>query len=453
MVAKHDALCAERGRAAGELLRIMGIGFGLAVVVGGIVGQGIMRTPGIVAGALPGPGWILGAWTLGGLIILADACATVELGTSVPQAGGPYVFAERAFGPTAGTMFGWVDWANYVLAISYVSVVFAEYAHRLGLATLLPLGMLAVLLIAGIGVVNWIGTRTCGLSQVLGSAVKGLGLVLLVGLLWLFPAHGAAANHEPTSSPVLGIAAFAMAMRAVAITYAGWNSCIYFCEEVHEPERNVVRATFGGIVLVAFLYGAVNASLLHVLTREQIAASKLPVADAAAAVLGAWSGIAITTLAIFSVVAICNLQVMTATRIGFAMARNGVLPVALTSVSRSGTPRVSLLWTIAGAALLASIGGYERLIAIGAPFTIGVPAMMDLAAIRLRFSEPGLQRPFRMPLFPAPAVIGFTVNALLVGAIFYDDPFDSSIGVGLVVAVGIATKVRAQLKLRRVVPT
>ena len=95
--------------AAGELLRILGIGFGLAVVIGGIVGQGIMRTPGIVAGALPSEAWVLGAWAAGGLLILIDACATVELGASIPRSGGPYVFAARAFGPTAGAMLGWAE--------------------------------------------------------------------------------------------------------------------------------------------------------------------------------------------------------------------------------------------------------------------------------------------------------------------------------------------------------
>ncbi|MGN6849164.1 MAG: APC family permease [Sphingomicrobium sp.] len=443
-------MAAKQDGAAGELLRILGIGFGLAVVVGSIVGQGIMRTPGIVAGALPNEVWILGAWTLGGLIVLLDACATVELATSVPRTGGPYVFAARAFGPTGGTMLGWADWINYTVAISFVSVVFAEYAQRLGLATTLPLGVLAVLLIAAVGVVNWIGTRTCGASQVLGSAVKGLGLILLIGLLWLIPGHAqAASSNAATITPVLGIAAFAAAMRPVAITYGGWNGCVYFCEEVHRPERNIVRATFGGIVLVVLLYLAINASLLHVLSRSQVAASKLPVADAAAAVLGPASGIAITLLAVFSVIAICNLQVMTATRIAFAMARNRVLPFVLTRVSPSGTPRIALLCTTAGAALLASSGGYERLIAIGAPFTIGVPAVCDLAAIALRWREPSLERPFKMPLFPVPALIGFTVNALLIGSLFYEDPFDSSLGVGLLIAIGIATRIHAHMAVRR----
>lgn len=451
MVAKPDILPAERGSAAGELLQILGVGFGLAVVVGGVVGQGIMRTPGIVAGALPNKSWIIGAWIVGGLIILADACATVELGTSLPRAGGPYVFAERAFGPTAGTMLGWADWMNYILAISFVSVVFAEYTQRLGLATALPIGMLAVFLIAAVGLVNWVGTRTCGASQVLGSAVKGLGLFLLIGLLWLVPSHGVAAP-APAVTPVLGIATLATAMRAVAITYGGWNGSVYFCEEIHEPQRNLVRATFGGILLVVVLYVAVNLALLHVLSREQVAGSKLALADGAAAVLGRESGIAITLLALISVIAVCNLQAMTATRIAFAMARNRVLPSVLTKVSASGTPRIALLCTTVGAALLASTGGYERLIAIGAPFTIGVPAITDLAAIRLRFREPGLDRPFRMPLFPAPAVIGFGINALLVAAIIYEDPGDSLLGLGLLVVIGVATRLHDMMTLRGALP-
>ncbi|HWC57060.1 MAG TPA: amino acid permease, partial [Sphingomicrobium sp.] len=172
-------------------------------------------------------------------------------------------------------------------------------------------------------------------------------------------------------------------------------------------------------------------------------------ADAMAAVLGPASGTAITVLAIVSVVAICNLQVMTAPRIAFAMARNGVLPSVLTRVSASGTPRVALLCTTIVAALLASTGGYERLIAMGAPFLIGVAAVSDLAAIRMRFREPDLERPFKMPLFPLPAVVGFTVNALLIAAIFYDDPVDSSLGLGLLIALGVATKVHAHLSLPR----
>ena len=441
----------KQSGAAGELLRILGIGFGLAVVVGGVVGQGIMRTPGIVAGALPSPLLIMGIWALGGMMVLIDACSTVELGASMPRSGGPYVFAERAFGSTAGTMFGWADWFNFSIAISYVSVVFAEYAQRLGFSTAVPQGVLAVLLIACLGAINWTGTKTSGASQVIGSAIKGFGLLALIAVLWLIPrgAHVAPPSAAFAAGPILGIAAFAIAVRGVAVTYAGWGSCVYFCEELHQPERNIVRATFGGIVLIVLLYLGVNAALLHILTPAQIAASKLPVADATAAVLGPASGMVITLLAVFSVMAICNLQIMGASRIAFAMARNRVLPALLTRVSPSGTPRMALLCTTALAAAFASSGGYDRLIAIGAPFSIGVPAVCNLAAIRMRFKEPQLARPFKMPLFPLPAVFALSVNALLLCAIFYEDPFDSSIGVALLILIGIATKLGGMAVVRR----
>lgn len=441
---------AKDDRAPGELLRILGIGFGLAVVVGGVVGQGIMRTPGIVAGALPSGALILGFWMLGGVIILIDACATVELGTSIPCAGGPYVFVRRAFGPFAGTMMGWADWLNLIIAIAYVSVVFGEYAQRLGLATALPPGALAVGLIAGIVAVNWAGTRICGASQVVGTALKGIGLTLLVLALFLAPSPGAAAPVEAGPGPILTLAAFAVAMRGIAVTYAGWNTTVYFCEEIDAPERNIVRATFGGILLVALLYVAVNAAVLHVLTREQVAASNLPVADAAAAALGPVSGTIITALAVVSVVAIGNLIVMYATRVAFAMGRNGVLPAALAGVAASGTPRLALACTAAAAALLASSGGYEPLIAIGAPFTFGIVAMVDLAAIRMRMAEPVLARPFRMPLFPVPAVIGLSINLLLMGAVIYEDPMHSMIGIGALIAIGTMTALHRLVRMRGV---
>ena len=443
-------MAAKQDGAAGELLRILGIGFGFAVVVGGIVGQGIMRTPGIVAGALPNEAWVLGAWTLGGLIILIDACATVELGASVPRSGGPYVFAARAFGPTAGAMLGWADALNYTLGMSYVSVVFAEYAQRLGVGAALPTGALAVLLIAILGWINWTGTKASGRSQIIGTALKGIGLIVLVLVLWLTPSGKAAPSAPPHAlPPVLTVAAIGTAMRAVAITFGGWNSAIYCSEEMHQPERNIVRVTFGGILLVILLFLAVNGALFHVLSRAQIAASNLPVADAAAAALGPVSGKVITVLAIISVITICNIMVMFVSRIVYAMARNAILPPFLTRVSKSGTPRMALLTTTVIAAFLASSGSYERLIAIGAPFLIGVPAVTDLAAIALRVKEPALERPFKMPLFPLPALAGFTVNALLVGAIFYEDPIDSSLGVGLVIAIGLATRIHAHLAVRR----
>ena len=427
-----------------ELLRVLGLGFGIAVVVGGAVGQGIMRTPGIVAGAVPEPALILLFWALGGLFVMVDAFAVAELGASLPRAGGPYAFAARAFGPFAGTMVGWIDWINGVVSIAFMAVVFAEFLHRLGLLNGVSLGFIAVALIGCVWAVNWSSTRTCGASQGIGTALKGLGLLVLIGLLFAAPTNGAPAEVLP--APTLTLAAVAVALRAVFNTYAGWHTGVYFCEEMHAPERNIVRSLFGGIALIALLYLLANAAMLHVLTPEQMARSTLPAADAATVAFGAGSGIVITGLAIVSVVAIANLTLMYVSRIAYAMGRDRVLPAVFANVAQRGTPRNAVLLTALVAAAFAATGGYERLIAIAVPISIFVYLSMDVSAIRMRYREPALPRPFRMPLFPLPAIFGFVINAALLGMLFYEDALNSSLGLGLAVLIGLGYHLRSMLR-------
>ena len=97
---------AERG----HLLRVLGVAFGVAVVVGGTIGQGILRTPGVVAEGIQTPLLILALWALGGLIVWVDSLSTVELAASIRQTGGPFTFARRAYGSFAGLAVGIADW-------------------------------------------------------------------------------------------------------------------------------------------------------------------------------------------------------------------------------------------------------------------------------------------------------------------------------------------------------
>jgi APA family basic amino acid/polyamine antiporter len=167
------------------LLRVLGLAFGLAVVVGGAVGQGILRSPGPVAAAVGSAGLILALWALGGLLAATDACAAVELAASHPCAGGPYAFARRAFGPFAGTMIGWTDWFQGAVALAFLAVVFGEYLGEAGIPSPLPVGATAMLLLTAIAALHWRGTRIGGASQVLATLLKAAllgGIVLaLVG--------------------------------------------------------------------------------------------------------------------------------------------------------------------------------------------------------------------------------------------------------------------------------
>src|SRR5438270_11298515 len=113
------------------LIRILGVGFGLAVIVGSTIGIGILRTPGLVAGQLPSRTAILAVWVAGGVYTLIGAACLVELGTMLPAAGGYYVYARRAFGDATAFAVGWTDWITYCAVLGYVSIAMGEFAALL----------------------------------------------------------------------------------------------------------------------------------------------------------------------------------------------------------------------------------------------------------------------------------------------------------------------------------
>jgi basic amino acid/polyamine antiporter, APA family len=395
------------------------------VVIGGVVGSGIMRNPSVVAEGFPNAAWILLAWVGGGLFVMIDAMPTVELGAAIPLAGGTFSIVTRAIGPRAGFLVGWCTSAQLVISTGFITVAFGEYVHRLGWLPGLTAGQIGILLVLACGLVNGIGARMGGRLQETGSALKALGLVVLVAALF-FHGAGAAPAAAPLP-PAFSWAAGMVALRAIYGAYGGWEASIYFSEEVHAPERNVVRATFSGIAMVAALYLLVNAAVLHVLPVGALAHSTLAAADAAAVVFGGQSGMIVTGLAILCVATIANTQVLELSRVLFAMARRGVLPPGLARVSQSGAPRIALVAgigaTIAVIAAADSVKGplYEILLALYAPIIMIQFLMISIAAIWLRRAEPDLSRPFRMPFYPLPALLSISLNALLIALFLQSD--------------------------------
>jgi len=401
----------------GHLLRIFGLGFGLAVVLGGVVGSGIMRNPSVVARGFPDPTAILLAWLGGGLFVAIDAMPTVELGAAIPLGGGPFSIISRAIGPRSGFLIGWADWCQLTVSTGFITVAFGEYVHRLGLLTSLSTGDIAILLVLALGAVNWMGARVGGASQELGSALKAVGLIVLVAVLFVARGgHVSAALPPPAFSWVAAM----VALRAIYGAYGGWQAAIYFSEEVHSPGRNVARATFSGIALITTLYLLVNAAVLHVLAVGALTQSTLAAADAARQVLGQNSSTIVTALAILCVATLANIQIMELSRTTYAMARMGNLPPRLATVSASGTPRRALAVGLIAITLIVaaadSVKGqlYEILLDLYAPFVMIILLSFSIAVFRLRRTEPDLPRPWKMPFFPLPALLSMVLNAALL---------------------------------------
>ena len=444
--------------APGKLLQVLGLGFGLAGAVGGTIGAGILRTPGLVAGPLGQPSWILAAWLLGGLYALLGAVCVAELATSLPQAGGWTVYASRAFGPRAGFLVGWSDWLAHCIGLAWVATTAGEYGQLLWPG--LPPRALAMLVVVLFALIQRRGVRAGSASQELLSLVKTVAFLLLVIACFLLPAvapeslavasaapaavavapatapaaaAAAASGAGAQASPALLLGAMA-ALQAVITTYDGWASPIYFAEEFQQPERDLPRSLIGGVLAVLALYLLFNAALLHLLSPAQLASSSLPAADAARLLAGPPGALLITGLALVSLLGLINTVVMAAPRILYGLSRAGIFPAWASQVNPGGTPTNALLLTTITCLALVLIGSFEHLLAMGAFLYVALPLSGIAALMVLRQREPQLARPFRVWAYPLPPLLISAVSLAFLAGELLSSPLDCAIAASLVLA-------------------
>jgi APA family basic amino acid/polyamine antiporter len=416
------------------LRRILGVGFGLAVIVGSTLGIGILRTPGLVAAQLHLPATILAMWIGGGLYTMLGAICLAELGTLAPRAGGYYVYARRAFGDWVGFAVGWTDWITYCAVLAYVSIGMSEFL--VGLVPALPsVRPLAIAVLVGFVGLQWAGLQVSSWFQQWTTAIKCLAfLALIVAGVALSGGVTAPAAEAPISP--LTLDGSIAALQAVVITYAGWQSALYFAEEDRDPGHNLPRAMVGGVLAVIVIYVLVNLALLAILPVPDLAVAKLPAADAAHRVIGGRGAEIITVLSIISLPPLLNAIMMIGTRILFALGRDGLLWSGASDVNRGGTPGVATLATTGVAILLIATGTFERLIAIASFFLAVNYAICCLALIALRRREPDTVRPFRAWGYPwSAAIVVVGALAFLTGTLVGDST-DALAALGLL-AVGL----------------
>lgn len=432
-------------RQRNHLLRVLGVIFGFAAVIGSTVGQGVLRSPGIVAQA-SGNEWILvGLWAAGALLAMLAALPYAELGAALPSAGGVIAFAGRAFGGGGRVAAAFALLVMQVTALSAVSFVAGELMVRLGVGGggIGP-GSLATMILAGFFLVNALGTKANGRLQIAFSAVKGLVLMALVVLLFAQP--GAAPPPAPLPLAPLGWMGFATAMLVIIGAYNGWGVVVQYGEEIEDPARNLPRALFGGILGVAVLYLSVVVALNHAMNVSDLAASDFPASDAVAGVLGERGDLAFTLFSLLSISALCSLQMMTVTRIAYASARDRILPGWFEWVNGRGVPmRAMVLVSLAAAGFLWS-GTYLALSSTSTALSQAILLMVALSSARLMRREPDLPRPWRIPAYWLTITVVIVFDAALLAVFVAQDPFFALLGFGMVAALSLAYRALARPK-------
>ncbi len=184
----------------GKLLKILGITFGIAVTIGGMIGLGILRTPGAVAGQLGNVWLILGIWVLGGVYAILGTIAVAELSTSLPTAGGWYVYARRAFGDYGGFVVGWSDWLSSCATIAFVAITIGEYLPKLFPTLSGGINAIALTTLLIFGLLNWLGLRVGSRIQEVTSFAKAIAFLLLIAACFVYGGQTPAAGAEPAAT-------------------------------------------------------------------------------------------------------------------------------------------------------------------------------------------------------------------------------------------------------------
>jgi len=416
--------------ATGQLRRVLGLGFGLAVSVGGTIGVGILRTPGLIAEQFQSPFAILLLWIAGGTYTLLGASCLTELGVMLPQAGGFYAYARRAFGDTVGFAVGWTDWLMYCSVLGYLSIGIAEFIAKLVPVPGSAVRFLGVLILIGIVLLQWLGIRVSSRFQEVTTALKCLAFLALIGMCLFLPARGEPSSGTATPTTMSGLI---IALQATVITYGGWQSPLYFMEEDRDPARNLPKTMILGVLSVIGIYLLVNIALLKVLPMSELAGATLPAADAAKIVAGARGQDIITILAVLSLVPLLNAIMMLGTRIVFALGRDQLFWSRTSSVNAGGTPGVAMLLTTAIALGLIATGTFQRLVAMTSFFLMANYTVCCLALIVLRRREPDLRRLYRAWGYPWSVWIVMIGAAIFLIAMLIGDSFNGLAALGLLV--------------------
>lgn len=419
-----DTLVHQSEIQKGKLLRILGASFGIAVTLGGTIGVGILRTPGMVAAQLGDSLLIVGAWILGGAYALLATLAVIELGTMLPQAGGWYVYARRAFGEYGGFVVGWSDWIAQSAALAYLAIAMGEFSGmlfpNLSAATKVIAGSVLVLF----AILHWMGLRMSSKAQEWTSLIKAIAFVALIVAAFGFGKAGNAPAAEGTAAvvPISSLlVAFIIALQSVIVTYDGWYTAVYFTEEDVDPGRNLPRAALGGVLATIIIYVLVNASFVYALPIAQLGSSTLPAAVIAQNIFGAHGGQIITALSLISLLSIVNAVLMMATRIMFALSRDRLFFGQAAIVNERGTPVVAMVLSTGAGIVLAVSGTFEELIAISAFFYVVIYTTGFLALFILRKREADLPRPFKVPGYPwTPLIVLIGSILFLIGALVSD---------------------------------
>jgi len=410
------------------------------IVMGGIIGSGIFINPYVVAQQVPSAILILGAWAFGGLIALAGAFIYAELASQSSVSGGQYVYLRDAFHPALAFVYGWaLLLVTQSGGMAAVAVTFAKYLCALGnleandnLAAVLATIALVILII-----INCLGVRAGSTTQNLFMILKLLAIAALVAFGLTASAGPAAARSTSTVSPTLwnSLTAFGAALIPVQFAYGGWQTSCFVAGEVRDPQKNLPRGILLGVLGVIAVYLSVNFVCVHALGPDGLAATKTPASAVMQLALGQTGARIIAIGIAVSTIGFLSQSMLTAPRVYFAMAEDGLFFSSLAKLNSARVPAFAIALQGALAIAITLSGRYEQILNYVVSVDVIFFALTAATVFVFRRQRKIETQPMsRIPGHPFTTLFFIAACAGVAFSTFYRYPHNSAIGVGIMLS-------------------
>jgi len=437
------------------LIRQLGLFDSTMMMMGIVIGSGIFLTTGIMAHAVPSAPMILLCWLLGGFLVLAGALTYAELGVSLPEAGGQYVYLREAYGNLYGFLFGWKMFlVNMTGSIAALGVAFAEYfgsffpslstkkiilsARVGGLPYTLSRGQLvAVGVILLLTAVNYVGVTFGKTVQNILTVVK-IGTVLAFVILGFVFAKGASIdlslNPEGWGIGQL-LTGFGLAFISVFWAFDGWNNINYIAGEIMNPKRNLKLALIIGTLGITLLYFFTNIIYFLALPVGDMKGVVTVAESASFSLFGSTAAGLISGMILLSILGALNGCIFVGPRVYYAMARDGLFFKKVGDIHpRFKTPGFSIVLQTIWASFLALTGTFEQLFTFAMFAGILFWVLAACAIFTLRKKRPDLPRPYKAWGYPVvPMIFIVALSGILLNTLIRK-PVESLSGVVLMIA-------------------
>lgn len=424
----------ERTHATG-LARRLGMFDATMLVMGGIIGSGIFVTPAEVARHVDTPLLIVGVWILGGIVALAASFVYAELAARRPEIGGQYAYLRDAYGPMPAFLYGWA--LLLVIQSGGMAAVAITFARYFGNLVQLPFAdsLVAVAVLGLLTLINCLGVRS-------GSNVQNVLMLLKIGAIaalvlagvWLAPAAPATpAAAAPKSLST--IAAIGAAMTPVMFSYGGWQTASFVAGEMRDPQRDLARGLLLGVLGVVLLYTAVAFVCVHALGPHALATSKTPATDMMRLALGEGGATFIAIGIAISALGFLSQGMLTAPRVYFAMAEDGLFFRGVAQVnSATRVPVVAIVLQGVAAAAIAVSGTFGQILSYVVSVDFIFFGLTGAALFVFRRRDPGQAVAFKAPLHPLTTGLFVAACAITVIATVWNNPTNSLIGYTILAA-------------------